>query len=164
MTDKNIYVGTKTVTATPMKRGEYNKLRGWEIPQDENPETEGYLIEYKKGGKPNHPNFAGYISWSPKEVFETTYRVIGKEQETNQLVLKLIQEFNEVNDRTEPLRVFLSKPQPTFISDQEWLILHDQLDAMADYRDCLMTRIALHTIGLKENEPLETHIGVLGEE
>jgi hypothetical protein len=25
------------------------------------------------GGLPNHPDFAGYISWSPKGVFERGY-------------------------------------------------------------------------------------------
>lgn len=58
------YVGTKIIQAKPMNRGEYNKYRGWEIPKDENPEDEGYLVKYKDG----------YESWSPKKTFEEAYR------------------------------------------------------------------------------------------
>ena len=57
-----------------MVRAEYNKLRGWKVPADENPEDEGYLVEYVDGGKPNMPGFDGYISWSPKDVFDRAYK------------------------------------------------------------------------------------------
>lgn len=30
---------------------------------------------YLDGGKPNHPDFEHYISWSPKDVFERSYAV-----------------------------------------------------------------------------------------
>ena len=68
------YIGTKKILATPMNRKEYNDYRGWEVPEDENPDDEGYLVEYVDGGKSNHPDHAGYISWSPKDVFERAYR------------------------------------------------------------------------------------------
>lgn len=71
----NIYIGTKTISALPMSRAEYNTYRGWDLPADENGADEGYLVEYLDGGKPNHPNHEGYISWSPKEQFEKAYRV-----------------------------------------------------------------------------------------
>lgn len=60
------YIGTKIINAKPMNRGEYNSYRGWEIPSDENPEDEGYLVKYDNS----------YESWSPKEVFEGAYREI----------------------------------------------------------------------------------------
>src|SRR5690554_6486631 len=68
------YIGTKTINAQPMSRQEYNDLRGWPVPADENPADEGYLVEYIDGGQANHPDYAGYISWSPKEVFERAYQ------------------------------------------------------------------------------------------
>lgn len=68
------YVGTKLVKARPMTRGEYNALRGWEVPGDEDPADAGYLVEYVDGGRANHPEFKGYISWSPADVFERTYK------------------------------------------------------------------------------------------
>lgn len=70
----NHYICSKEVIAKPMNRLAYNQYRGWELPADENPDDEGYLVEYLDGGKPNHPAHAGYISWSPKEVFEKGYR------------------------------------------------------------------------------------------
>ena len=68
------FVGTKSVLATPMTRGDYNEYRGWQIPENEYPKEQGYLIEYVDGGKPNDDRHAGYISWSPKDVFERSYK------------------------------------------------------------------------------------------
>ena len=70
-----MFIGTKMVLARPMGRGEYNTYRGWQIPLDENPADEGFLVEYVDGGASNHPDHAGYISWSPKDVFERAYRL-----------------------------------------------------------------------------------------
>ncbi len=68
------YIGTKVVNANAMSRAAYNALRGWTVPADENPKDEGYLVEYTDGGQPNHKDFDGYISWSPKAQFENAYR------------------------------------------------------------------------------------------
>lgn len=67
------YTCHKQVLARPMNRGDYNTLRGWQLPADENGADEGYLVEYTDGGQSNHPDFKGYISWSPKDVFERGY-------------------------------------------------------------------------------------------
>ncbi len=69
-------IGVKRINAVPMTREEYNELRGWTVPADENPDDPGYLVEYVDGGQANHPDFAGYISWSPKDVFERAYRPV----------------------------------------------------------------------------------------
>ena len=58
------YIGTKMIEAEPMNRGEYNAFRGWKIPDGEDPADEGYLVRYPDG----------YVSWSPKDVFEEAYR------------------------------------------------------------------------------------------
>lgn len=58
------------VRATPMSRKDYNDLRGWEVPKDEDPQEAGYLVESLDGSRGNHPNFKGYISWSPKIIFQ----------------------------------------------------------------------------------------------
>ena len=68
------YIGTKIVHATPMDRAAYNEYRGWELPADENGADDGYLVEYADGGRANDSRHAGYISWSPKDVFERAYR------------------------------------------------------------------------------------------
>lgn len=66
----NYYMGFKLIKAEPMNRGEYNKYRGWTIPEDENPLDEGYLVRYNDD----------YVSWSPKEVFEKAYMEVQENQ------------------------------------------------------------------------------------
>lgn len=58
------YIGVKQIQAKEMNRGDYNKYRGWTIPENENPADEGYLVKYPDG----------YESWSPKKQFEEAYR------------------------------------------------------------------------------------------
>jgi hypothetical protein len=67
------YTCHKKVMARPMNRGVYNALRGWVFWAEEDPADEGYLVEYLDEGQANHPDFAGYISWSPKDVFDKGY-------------------------------------------------------------------------------------------
>jgi hypothetical protein len=66
--------GSKTVHFVHMTRQQYNDYRGWALPTDEDGSDEGYLVEYTDGGKPNVEGHPGYVSWSPKEVFEKAYR------------------------------------------------------------------------------------------
>lgn len=61
------YIGTKVINACPMNRGDYNELKGWTIPENENPSDEGYLVAYEDN----------YTSWSPKSTFEKAYRKSG---------------------------------------------------------------------------------------
>ena len=57
------YIGTKLVEAEPMTRGEFNKLKGWANLPGDDPEQPGYQVRYADN----------YVSWSPKEVFESAY-------------------------------------------------------------------------------------------
>lgn len=57
------YIGTKILNAKPMTRGDYNTLRGWMLPADENGADEGYLTD----------NGAGHLQWQPKAVFEDAF-------------------------------------------------------------------------------------------
>lgn len=75
MSEMLTYVGTKVVRAKPMTRLEYNNFRGWELPANENGDDDGYLVEYVDGGRGNVPQYAGYVSWSPKDVFERAYKL-----------------------------------------------------------------------------------------
>lgn len=69
------YIGTKVVHAIEMTRAAYNNLRGWQIPDNEDGNDAGYLVQYTDGGAPNADDFTGYISWSPQDVFEKSYTV-----------------------------------------------------------------------------------------
>lgn len=68
------FIGTKLINAKPMTRGEYNAYRGWQVPDNENPEDAGYLVEYQDSPTANTPDHDGYVSWSPKDVFDKAYR------------------------------------------------------------------------------------------
>ena len=72
------FVGTKFVNAKPMTRKEYNDFRNWKLPADENGADEGFLVEYQHGGVSNTIEYKGYVSWSPKAVFEKEYQPNGK--------------------------------------------------------------------------------------
>lgn len=65
-----LYQCHKKVHAEPMTRGAYNKMRGWQIPRDEDPEDAGYLVVYIRDSK------VEYVSWSPADAFEDGYTLI----------------------------------------------------------------------------------------
>lgn len=85
---KQMHIGTKLINAVPMTRGAYNHLRDWEVPADENPDDCGYLVEYLDGGASNNvPGYTGYVSWSPAEVFDHSYRVTTRMTFSDALVM-----------------------------------------------------------------------------
>lgn len=104
------YVGTKVVHAVPMSRGDYNALRGWEVPVDENPADAGYLVEYTDGGGPSVPGFPGYVSWSPADVFERSYTV-GLEPRPSTWLERLNAEVQDVETRFLKLLAFIGTDQ-----------------------------------------------------
>lgn len=63
------YVGVKLVEAAPMTLGDYNIMRGWTIPADEDPNDEGYQVVYS----------SGYVSWCPKDEFEKQNKQLFKQ-------------------------------------------------------------------------------------
>lgn len=71
----DLFIGTKMVKAKPMTRLAYNEFRGWKLPENENGNDDGYLVEYVDGGVPNTKEYEGYVSWSPKEQFDNAYKI-----------------------------------------------------------------------------------------
>ncbi|CAB4163301.1 hypothetical protein UFOVP806_8 [uncultured Caudovirales phage] len=123
--------------AKPMTLGAYNELRGWEIPLDENPETPGYLVEYQDGGKANHPDFAGYISWSPAEVFEKAYWPSESPKD------RLEAELKDLHERIEKLNGFLETQACKDLPALSRAILLDQQQLMLALEDLLKMRLTL---------------------
>jgi hypothetical protein len=58
------YVGKVKLQAQQMTRLEYNNYRNWKLPENENPNDEGYLIKYE----------SGYVTWLIKSEFEKVYK------------------------------------------------------------------------------------------
>ena len=143
------YVGVKLIEAKPMTRGDYNKYRGWIIPEDENPNDEGYLVKYSDD----------YVSWSPKGVFDEAYR----EYEANELpqtALGMISndykerfkaEYYQAKIRHDKLRKMIVKHDAGtlgFEPDCSITVLDDQLYYMNEYLKRLEIRAEIEGIEL----------------
>ena len=132
------YIGTKEIKAVPMNRQEYNDFRGWKLPDDENGKDEGYLIEYVDGGRANTPQYSGYISWSPRDVFERTYKSI--ETPLDRLYI----EYDELQDKYNKLVLFLGRKDAKQIAgEMQCDLMEEQKLNMKDYLLTLRTRIEL---------------------
>lgn len=70
------FIGVKLIAAMAMTALSYHEYRGWNLADGKDPDAEGYLVEYEPdpNSPPNHENHAGYVSWSPKHVFDAAYR------------------------------------------------------------------------------------------
>nr|DAH75859.1 MAG TPA: hypothetical protein [Caudoviricetes sp.] len=130
------YTGTKVIKAKEMSRGEYNKLRGWVTPSDENPEDVGYLVEYVGQGNPNHADFSNYISWSPKQVFEEVYKPSGTPAEM------VLFEQAELENKLRRLNDFTKVSTFDLLDSEEKTLLRMQLEVMRTYSSILGLRIA----------------------
>lgn len=116
----------KVVAARPMNLGEYNKHRGWDIPEDEEPTREGYLVVYD-GGQ--------YQSWSPKEVFEEGYLSIDTPGERMEV------ELSELQERIQKLEKFFGLTDAQIIVGREQFdLMVKQLNSMRMYRGFLVGR------------------------
>ena len=130
-----LYTGTKQVRATPMNRADYNILRGWQLPSDEDGTDEGYLVEYVDGGKANVEGYAGYISWSPKGVFEMAYNPCGTYKQRLQI------EYYELQEKVVKLQAFVNTESYDKLEELQRLYLLGQLASMKAYLNYLHLRI-----------------------
>ena len=139
-----LYEGTKRVYAKPMNRAEYNAYRGWEVPADENPNDEGYLVEYVDGGRGNDSRHAGYISWSPKDVFERSYKEVKTVPGLAPHQQRVVDEHADLLDRLRKLRAFIGDEKGLFrsLDTAERHRLMHQEDVMTDLAMVLAERIA----------------------
>ena len=131
------YIGTKSVLATTMTRGEYNHYRNWDIPENEDPNKSGYLVEYTDGGPPNHPDHQGYVSWSPAEVFANSYQRSGTPKD------RLRVEQAELLERIFKAQAFITKGKPDFMTNEAWDLLLDQVAIQNQEYEILCKRYKL---------------------
>jgi hypothetical protein len=131
------YTGTKTIKAKPMTFGEYRELRGSSISLENEPSAPGYLVEYQDGGKANHPDFQGYISWSPADVFENAYRL----SETPADRLKA--ELEDLVEKVKDLAHFMTGEEFKAKPDEHGELIKDQLSLMMELGMVLDARIQL---------------------
>lgn len=136
------YVGTKQVIGLPMTRQAYNDYRGWQLPANENGADEGYLVEYVDGGPANDPRHVGYISWSPKDVFEGSYLPIGDVGSLPPHQQRVVAEKAQLDDKLSKLRAFMAREIFKTLPELEQERLSIQANAMEVYSFVLGERIA----------------------
>ena len=147
----NKYLGTKEVLAKPMTRIEYNQYRGWQLPENENGSDEGFLIEYVDGGQSNDSRHAGYISWSPADVFAQAYAPYDTWLDRVKLEQAKLQiDLDGLNKALDVER------KPDFISDEQWIYMTRQQFHMRQYNQILLDRIA--NASPKSNEQLNNAV------
>lgn len=125
------YLGKKEVMASPMNMGEaydrgllQSNLKSSRVDKDK----EGYLVKYDNG----------YQSWSPKDVFDNSYKVIDTPLD------RLYLECNELSDKYNKLVFFLEKEGANeFVGDIQFGLMEEQRDLMKGYIDILKERIEL---------------------
>ena len=128
------YIGTKNIKARPLTKQEYCDYRGWAVPPDEDPNEEIYLVEYAVDpeSKPNHPDHEGYITMSPKHVFEKAYKP------ADTYLDRLIIERDNLEDKLAKLTVALAQNK---IPEGSVEILEEQQGVMDAYLTILNKRI-----------------------
>lgn len=134
------YVRTGRVNATPMTRGDYNVLRGWTVPEGENPDEAGFFLEEADHMSPNVRGFTGHVSWREKGFFNTVYKLeIPPHQQ------RVIDEHAGLSERLNKLREFMfAKPCDSVfmrLGEFERERLSRQEKAMREYVAVLAERI-----------------------
>lgn len=150
-----VYIGTKAVAAQPMTRGDYNRLRGWTVPENENGFDEGYLVEYLDSPESNFPGYQGYVSWSPSDIFERAYRPVrqakrsvaataevpGTASKEETWLDRLIIEKKELDDWIGGLVAFIRSGQINVLPKLDRDNLREQLEHMEKYSSVLRRRL-----------------------
>lgn len=125
----------KEVHAMPLTRGEYNDVRGWTIPENENPDDEGYLVVYNLGTADE------YVSWSPKHIFNDGYHQLDTFGRHLDQTDTMIIEHNELMAKLVKLNEFIEGDKFKSLGSRARLLLSRQAAAMEDYAECLHDRL-----------------------
>lgn len=123
------YIGTKQIEAEPMTMGEaYRRglLHAGRVPSESEKSKAGYYVKYDNG----------YESWSPKDVFEQSYRV------ADTYLDRLRIERDELHDRYVKAKNYLSSPlAEKQLTPREKGSLAAQVEFMRQYLFCVEERI-----------------------
>jgi hypothetical protein len=129
------YLGVKMVEGENMSEFDFIRLKGM-TPSNECVDQPGFKVVYEDG----------YVSWSPKEVFEKAYRKVKKldvrKKELLPHQVRVQEEAYELNNKIEKLTEFIisNKIFQTLLEDEQTR-LTQQLMAMQYYLTILVERI-----------------------
>lgn len=128
------YVGTQVVHALPMTLGDYNAMKGWAMPVDQDAEDNGYLIQ---------EGFTGHLTWKPQDVFEKIYDInLRVRQEPKNLITALVEERDQLAMRVDETISFNNSDGFQLMSPETQNDLQEQLAAMQAYLAILNTRVS----------------------
>lgn len=129
------YKGTKTVKAEPMNESVAVEKGFARANKDGHEWREGYHVQYI------NPDGSTYDSWSPKDVFEKSYKIAEDFKDRLNIELK------ELEDRFYKLNGFLNENGYDKIVEKcgpaQTALMFSQYHAMRHYYDILRTRIEL---------------------
>lgn len=125
----------KEVHAMPLTRGEYNDVRGWTIPENENPDDEGYLVVYNLGTADE------YVSWSPKHIFNDGYHQLDTFGRHLDQTDTMIIEHNELMAKLVKLNEFMDSDRYEQLESNSKYLVFRQNDCMASYEIILRKRL-----------------------
>lgn len=135
------FIGSKIVMATAMTRLAFCNYIGREIDPKTNADEDGYLVEYTDGGQSNHPDHAGYISWSPRAQFDAGYLALGKIYGMPAHQQRVIAEKAQLDDKLAKLGAALNGALKGKVSTDEYSLLCEQERVMREYDEILRRRI-----------------------
>ena len=130
------YKISNTVTAQPMTCGDYNKLRGWALPADEDRNEAGFLVINPSVSERNLEGYDGYVSWLPHNAFVKLYR----EADTWEQRLKI--EVDELAEKIDKLSAFIDGDSFDKLPKEQRNMLSQQLIFMSAYAEVLKNRLA----------------------
>ena len=123
------YIGKKSIMASPMSKSDAERLLNRKLSEAKGGEG-GYLVEYEDG----------YLSWSPKETFESAYKIA----ETH--LDRLLIESEELKQRTSKLRAFILSDDFYKLNKESQNLLLQQYHVMFEYSLLLIKRIHLEVL------------------
>ncbi|MFV5507408.1 crAss001_48 related protein [Acinetobacter sp. 197] len=132
------FAGTSLVHAATMTRQEYNDYRGWQLPEGENGEDIGYIIE-DRAGKKNTDELEGFVQWLPEDEFLRKFKPAPKNH-----IERMQSEKHELDTKLNALKAFLAKlgtDEAPLLTDEQVDFLEEQKEAMQNYSDVLGVRI-----------------------
>lgn len=123
------YLGIKQAMAEPMNE-QAAVAKGFARKNTDSHEwRDGYHVQY------TNPDGSTYDSWSPRQVFEQSYR------QSETFLDRMHIEYDELNNRTQRLEAFVKTDKFYHLGAIQQGRLLRQLSAMQQYREWLRLRI-----------------------
>lgn len=133
------YTTVTPVWAAPMKLRAYAKLREVALPPEEDPNSDGYIVE-QVGTKPNVVGFGGSVIWMVGEYFRDKYEEDPVLKETT-YAERMHSELCELSDRVQKLEAFLKTEKFGELPPAEQEDMRQQLKSMQEYLWFLSRRV-----------------------